>query len=434
MLGFGLNLIGLKKSSSGSGIPAIPFPNLEPNLIHKDFLGFGRVFQDSAGTIPISAVGQPVAFVTDYSTTSDSLLWDDGSTVLLWDDNTTELVLDDLSHAIQVTSSRRPLLKIDESGRFYLNHDRIDDYLTLTSLNSGTYTFGIASWCGVQIYETYQKTTGEFQFNPVDTHSRVLVSGSLTTQQKTDLRAWLESRRIPSGTSDVMRFYTSSNSVNLSVLESSSSGSSWVLGDGQTAIGISCVKTISAPQTVIYRATSPNKITELNWSSKSLYGMIDLTKLTGLITVYLSTNSFAGGLDLTNNTALQMLYVSNNLLGGILKLTTNTALTTLQVGNNLFNGTIDISTNILLTTAGFSTNRFSGFTGTVSNTVGDFNAANNLLTQAAVDAILLAFVNANKTTGTRTLTLNGTGNAAPSVTGLGYKSTLVSRGWTVSHN
>lgn len=402
--------LGVARSckSCGTSTPSVPFPDFGANLLHKDYLGYGRVFKDVAATIPVGASSEPVGYVLDYS--------------------------DQANPAIQATNSRRPMLQIDASGRFYLKHDRIDDYLTLASLNSGTYTFGIASWCGTQVYETYQKTTGEFQFNPVDTHSRVLVSGTLTSQQKIDLTAWLESRRIPSGVNDVMRFYTGSNSVNLSVIESSSSGSSWELGDNQTATGISCVKTVTAPQTVIYRATSPNKITEINWSSRSLFGMLDLTKLTGLVTAYLSTNSFAGGLDLTNNTLLQILFVSNNLLGGTLKLTTNTALTTLQVGNNLFNGTINISTNTVLETAGFSTNRFSGFTGTVSNTVGSFNAANNLLTQSAIDAILLAFVNANRTTGTRVLTLNGTGNAAPSVTGLGYKSTLVSRGWTVSHN
>jgi hypothetical protein len=122
------------------------------------------------------------------------------------------------------------------------------------------------------------------------------------------------------------------------------------------------------------------------------------------------------------------------LFGGKLDLSTNTQLTTAQVGNNQFTGTVDISTNTVLITAGFTTNQFSNFTGTVSNTVDNFQAQNNLLTQAAIDAILLAFVNAGRITGSRILSLGGTGNAAPSITGLGYKSTLTSRGWTVTHN
>ena len=70
----------------------------------------------------------------------------------------------------------------------------------------------------------------------------------------------------------------------------------------------------------------------------------------------------------------------------------------------------------------------------MSNTLGDFQAQNNLLTQAAVDAILAAFVAANRTTGTRILNLGGTGNAAPSATGVTDKNTLISRGWTVTTN
>ena len=87
-----------------------------------------------------------------------------------------------------------------------------------------------------------------------------------------------------------------------------------------------------------------------------------------------------------------------------------------------------------MTTVDFSSNRFSTFSGTVSSLMGDCNLSNNLLTQAAVDDILTAFVAANKTTGTRILNLGGTGNAAPSSSGLTLVSTLQSRGWTVTHN
>jgi hypothetical protein len=80
--------------------------------------------------------------------------------------------------------------------------------------------------------------------------------------------------------------------------------------------------------------------------------------------------------------------------------------------------------------------KLTGFDGgSVSNTLGDFQAQNNQLTQSSIDAILAAFVAANKTTGTRILNLGGTGNASP--TG-GQNNpdrlTLVSRGWTVQVN
>lgn len=406
MIGLSIGVTSFKRNSSV--LPPVEFPDFGVNLLHKDYLGYGRVFEDVAGTVPVDVLGDPVGLIWDYSGINN--------------------------HSLQSTSSRRPLLKLDSGGRFYLNHDRIDDYMTLTTLNSGTYTCGFSAWNGTQIFEVYHKTTGEFKWNPADTHSRVLVHGSLTTQQKTDLRAWLESRRVASGNTDVFRIYCGSSSVNLSVVESANSGSSWVLGDGQTASGTSCTKTITAPQTLIYKATDPTKIIQLNWSSKSLYGMLDLSKLTNVTMVYLSSNSFSGCLDLTTNTALQTFFIANNLMGGTLNVSTNTALQTLQVGNNQFTGNITLSTNTQLSTVGLSSNQFSGFTDTIPASVSDFQAQNNLLTQAAVDAILLAFVNANRTTGTRVLNLGGTGNSAPSSAGLGYKATLVSRGWTVTHN
>jgi len=72
--------------------------------------------------------------------------------------------------------------------------------------------------------------------------------------------------------------------------------------------------------------------------------------------------------------------------------------------------------------------------GYISNSLGDFRAENNLLTANAVNAILAAFVLANKTTGTRILNLGGTGNASPTGQGITDKATLISRGWTVTTN
>jgi hypothetical protein len=80
-------------------------------------------------------------------------------------------------------------------------------------------------------------------------------------------------------------------------------------------------------------------------------------------------------------------------------------------------------------------NQLTGFAGgSIPNTLGDFRAENNLLTSSAVNAILAAFVAANKTTGTRILNLGGTGNAAPTGQGITDKATLISRGWTVTTN
>jgi hypothetical protein len=83
-------------------------------------------------------------------------------------------------------------------------------------------------------------------------------------------------------------------------------------------------------------------------------------------------------------------------------------------------------------------NQLTGFAtgGSVPSSLGNFQANNNLLTSAAVNAILAAFVAAGRTStsGTCILNLGGTGNAAPTGQGLTNKTTLISRGWTVTTN
>jgi len=127
---------------------------------------------------------------------------------------------------------------------------------------------------------------------------------------------------------------------------------------------------------------------------------------------------------------------TNQLTGSIPSLSTNTALTYFSCNTNQLTGSIpSLATNTALTYFNCATNQLTGYAGGgVSITLGEFYAQNNLLTQAAVDAILADFVAANKTTGTRILNLGGTGNATPSAGGLADKATLVSRGWTVTTN
>ena len=135
--------------------------------------------------------------------------------------------------------------------------------------------------------------------------------------------------------------------------------------------------------------------------------------------------------------ALTIFYFNGNqLTGAIPSLSANTALTIFYCQDNQLTGSIpSLSANTALTLFICHNNQLTGWSGgTVSNTLGDFQAQNNLLTQAAVDAILAAFVAANRTTGTRILNLGGTGNAAPSATGVTDKNTLISRGWTVTTN
>ncbi|MBK6800353.1 MAG: hypothetical protein IPG83_02380 [Novosphingobium sp.] len=149
-------------------------------------------------------------------------------------------------------------------------------------------------------------------------------------------------------------------------------------------------------------------------------------------------NQLTGSIpSLSANTALTVFYCySNQLTGSIPSLSANTALSVFYCNNNQLTGSIpSLSANTALTVFHCFTNQLTGWSGgTVSATLGEFQAQNNLLTQAAVDAILAAFVAAGRTTGTRILNLGGTGNAAPSAAGLADKATLQSRGWTVTTN
>lgn len=141
---------------------------------------------------------------------------------------------------------------------------------------------------------------------------------------------------------------------------------------------------------------------------------------------------------LSHMTIVQRLRFADNpgLTGSFPSLSTMALLDWLYGYGCSFSGDIPtLSGNPILTRFYAYDNLLTGYAGGgVSATLGDFRAQNNLLTEAAVDALLADFVAANKTTGTRTLNLGGTGNATPSAAGLADKAILQSRGWTVTTN
>ena len=164
----------------------------------------------------------------------------------------------------------------------------------------------------------------------------------------------------------------------------------------------------------------------------------ELNNLPNFLTLHCSSNLLTGNIpSLSVVPNLINLYVNNNQLSGpIPSLSNNTKLIRFFCGNNLLTGNIP-SFSGLNNFQEFrcEMNQLTGFAGgSVSNTLGNFHAQNNQLTSTAVNAILAAFVVANKTTGNRTLLLAGTGNAAPIGQGLTDKATLIARGWTVTTN
>jgi hypothetical protein len=74
-----------------------------------EFSDFSKLWQDSARTIPVTAIGDPVGSVADISGNGH--------------------------YAVQATSGRRPTLQVDDQGRAYLQFDGVDDGLSVTTLN-----------------------------------------------------------------------------------------------------------------------------------------------------------------------------------------------------------------------------------------------------------------------------------------------------------
>ncbi len=345
-------------------------------------------------------------------------------------------------NALQATSSLRPILgQWPSAGRYYAYHDRVDDNLTLAGMQAGTYTIGFASFSGVQVYEDVY-SAGTIRLPAIDYSELIVINRVLTAGEKANLRSYLSTKTPTIGATDILRLFCSSSSVDLSVTASGSSSSfTWELGDGQTEVGYSCVKTISAPQSVVFRGTLPETVTRIYFGGKNLYGQIvDISKLSALAKFYCQFNQLTGSIpSLSANTALANFYCNDNqLTGSIPTLSANTALGTFSCNNNQLTGSIPtLSANTALVTFYCNSNQLTGYVGgAFPASLGTFNAYSNPLTSSAVNAILAGAVAGGRTSasGTCFLSISGTGPAAPTGQGITDKSTLISRGWTVSTN
>ena len=84
---------------------------------------FSTMFQDAAGSTPVTAVGQAVGRILDKSGRGN--------------------------HATQTTSTKRPVLQQDANGKYFLLFDGIDDALQTASVNF-TGTGKVTVWAGVR--------------------------------------------------------------------------------------------------------------------------------------------------------------------------------------------------------------------------------------------------------------------------------------------
>src|SRR5688500_2559990 len=83
---------------------------------------FSTMFQDSAGTTPVTAAGQPVGKINDKSGRGN--------------------------HATQATAGSRPQLTQDASGFYYLAFDGVDKSLATSNVDFSA-TDKVTLWAGV---------------------------------------------------------------------------------------------------------------------------------------------------------------------------------------------------------------------------------------------------------------------------------------------
>lgn len=139
----GATVIGGKKPSFNLEILKL-FANGEQGFWY-DPNDMGTMYQDAAGTVPVTAVGQPVGLIRDKSGRNN--------------------------HAYQTTSASRPILRQNTTtGAYYLEFDGSDDFLQTSSVDF-TATDKVSLFTGVRkqsttlamLYElsTSSSTTGQ---------------------------------------------------------------------------------------------------------------------------------------------------------------------------------------------------------------------------------------------------------------------------------
>jgi hypothetical protein len=384
----GLITLGMSQSI-GSFSPLSLFAASEPGFWF-DPSDLSTLFQDTAGTTPVTAAGQSVARINDKSGRGN--------------------------HATQATAAQRPQYQV--YSKPVLNGDFVDDNITfdgsaMTACQSAYVTQN--GWMVGASGSNY----GSLSRIPLGRVTQYIVNPNILTNADR-LSAYF----------GVDQYYFVGMTTDSTVFHSIDSlAGTYPI----TYVGANGVK---------YTQTANNVTTDLvaQGLTSPFTMLVPKAVLSDnqMTVFYCYSNQLTGSIpSLSANTALTQFYCNNNqLTGSIPSLSSNTALTVFSCYNNQLTGSIpSLSSNTALSGFYCYNNQLTGWSGgTVSATLGEFQAQNNLLIQAAVDAILAAFVAAGRTTGTRILNLGGTGNAAPSAAGLADKATLQSRGWTVTTN
>ena len=415
------------------------------------------LFQNSAGATSVTAAGDPVGHVGDKS----------------WRGN----------YATQTTSAYRPTYTLDPSGVPVLVGDGVDDALLTppTTYSGSAYISTSYGW-----YKSFV-TEGAIGLPLTWLKEYVAREGVASVADDDKLRNYFATEQklfigmasnlvIPrlsmfSGGSNTKVTAIGNNGVTTEKMFSVAYPPvSWDLSaDGLTAPALLVFDSNPALTYFDCRQNqltgsipdiSNTSIVEFNISQNQLTGSIpDLRSHTSLVYYQVNHNKLTGSIpDISSNSLLLMFdCASNQLTGSIPDISSNTKLSSYSVGINQLTGSIpdlssnvelrefscslnkltgsipDLSSNTKLTLFHCFTNKLTGWDGgSVSNTLGNFRAEDNALTQSAVDGLLVAFDVAGRATGT--LILNGGTNSTPSATGKAAADNLRARGWSVTLN
>lgn len=130
---------GIFRTSSTVSIVSLLFGSGERGLIY-DISDFSTLYQDSAGTTPVTAVSQPVGKILDISGNNN--------------------------HAYQSTESFRPILLQDAGGHYYLELDGVNDFLVTNNIDF-TSTDKISVFTGIRkLSDSSQGAIIELTNNP----------------------------------------------------------------------------------------------------------------------------------------------------------------------------------------------------------------------------------------------------------------------------
>jgi len=150
----------------GSFSPALLFAGGEPG-VWSDPSDLTTLFQDVAGTTPVTSAGQTVALMLDKSGRGN--------------------------HATQPTAAARPSYIVDADGTF-IQHDLVDDALTVTLPDMGTEaTVAYVTRSGVHFLED-QTISGSYTLPTQEIAGFVAIDRALTFIEKVNLIRYLASK------------------------------------------------------------------------------------------------------------------------------------------------------------------------------------------------------------------------------------------------